>query len=90
MEIGFAPVHTSQQTANLWKEIYAICNFYNDNNHENLINNDNSITINEINTPTINNASEIYEISNSIMDGIEQNHARLYQVLSEAQRSKIS
>ncbi|CAG8809163.1 1609_t:CDS:1, partial [Racocetra fulgida] len=49
----------------------------------NLINSDNSITINEINTPTINTASEIYETSNSFMDGIEQKYARLHQVLSE-------
>ncbi|CAG8792925.1 2009_t:CDS:2, partial [Dentiscutata erythropus] len=73
----------SLSSVNPWKEIYAICNFYDDNNHKNLINSDNSITINEINTPTINTASEIYETSNSFMDGIEQKYARLHQVLSE-------
>ncbi|CAG8796137.1 16099_t:CDS:2, partial [Racocetra persica] len=81
-------------------EICLACNLEKlDSNHKYQFNNndnDNSTDtinkppndfINKINKPSvINTAHEIYETSDDFIDEVEQKHARLCQVLNEAQR----
>ncbi|CAG8662329.1 10120_t:CDS:2, partial [Cetraspora pellucida] len=70
----------SVSSCNPWQEIHLACNLEKLDNNNHLLNNDN-------NEPsTINTVQEIYETNNdNLMNEIKQKHARIYQVLSEAQ-----